>query len=138
MKKLHKSAGMALLIEAMILMLVMLILAAMSIPNIVQMGRSQEQNAAKARIQTMAQIQTTLSLCAATSGCIPPIGLTAQLPPPGAIPQGAYVYTYAVLGGGLWSYTATPGQSVFAGTQSFYVDQTGVVRCGNNAGALPC
>jgi type II secretory pathway pseudopilin PulG len=125
--------GFALILEMLCVCAVMLILAAISVPNIVAVTRVKEGTTAKDRVQTFSRIQTTLALCAATPGCSAPVALTAQLPPPGTtIPQGAYLYTFTANPDGTWSYTAAPGQG-FAGPVAFVVDQTGIVTCGGVA-----
>lgn len=141
MRKLRKDSGIGLLVEMLCVCMIMACLACLAVPNVVQIQKSQEQNSAKARVQQFSIIQLQLALCAAQTGCTPPVGLSAAVSAyTSGVPlvQGAYQYTWTNLGGGLWSYVAVPGQSIFAGTQVFFVDQSSVVRCGNNVGAPAC
>lgn len=137
MKKIRKDAGVALLVELLVICLVLATLAAMSAPSLVQMGKAASSQDAKSRVQRFSAVMGAIAVCDATAGCAVPVGLSAQIMP-GSVNQGSYAFTYTDLGGGQWTYIATPGTSIFAGTQSYFLDQSGIVRCGSNVGANPC
>lgn len=134
-----KEKGFILMADLLLTMLVMSILVAMAVPQIIQIQRTQEMVNAKARVRNLAQVQGAIALCNATPGCLPSVGLTAQIPPAGTIKQDAYVFTYWADGSGHWTYTAVAQGSVFSPTGSdFWTDTSGVVRCGDWPGGAPC
>ena len=125
------------LLELVIVMAVILILATMSLPSFVQITASRNTALAKARVIQFANAQAALALCAITINCVPPVGVTALIPIPGnAVQQSGYSFTYTLAGGG-WTYVAVPIAPAL-GNNSFYVDQTGIVRCAANVGGIPC
>ena len=130
----HSSqAGFILLMDLMLSMLLMSVLLAMAVPQVVQIQRTNEMIAAKARVANLASVESAISLCNATPGCHPSVALTAQIPPLGStIRQGAFQYTFTNVGGGLWTYQATAIGSVFSPTgHDFWVGTAGILYCGD-------
>jgi type II secretory pathway pseudopilin PulG len=126
-------AGFVLLMDVMLSMLIMSILVAMAVPNVIQIQRTNEMIAAKARVANLANVQSAISLCNASPGCRPSVALTVQIPPNGStVRQGAYVYTFTDLGGGLWTYQATAMGGIFSPTgHNFWVGTAGIMYCGD-------
>jgi type II secretory pathway pseudopilin PulG len=114
----------------MVVCIVLLILAAQAVPNFVQMRTLENERAARERIEQVARAEGVAAMCAATPGCTVNAGVAALIPAPGTIQQRRYSFTFT----NGWTYVAIPTQS----GQSFYVDATGVVRCGTDAGAPAC
>jgi type II secretory pathway pseudopilin PulG len=129
-------AGMALIIEMLIVCAVMLILAAVAIPNLVTIRASQNQTAARYQIQQVARAQAALALCNAAVPPLPCAGVAALVPTPGTINQQGYRFTFTA--GPSWTYLAVPQQANVSGIQSYFADNTGVVRCGINGSAPAC
>jgi type II secretory pathway pseudopilin PulG len=133
--------GMALLAELLVVALITVTLLAMSLPSLIQMQKSQESNSAKAKVQQFANVQIQIALCAAQTGCTPPVGLSAvaaAFPDGVSVPQGAYMFMYRNLGGGSWSFAATPGPSIFASQIQFITYANGIVSCNSGSGWAPC
>lgn len=133
--------GMALLVELMVVAIIFVTLAAMSFPSVIQTQKNLEASAAKARVQMFANVQIQLALCAAQTGCTPPVGLSAvaaAFPDGVSVPQGAYMFMFRGLGGGSWSFSATPGPSIFASQIQFITYANGIVSCNSGSGWSPC
>lgn len=124
------------LIEMMIVCSVLLILACAALPNMVQIRAGANQVAARQRVAMVAQAELAVAICSTVPTCTPAPGATAILPAPGTIPQQGYNFTFT--SGPPWTYVATPQQPGYSGNQSYFVDDTGVVRCGIDGGAQPC
>lgn len=129
--KRSSQAGFVLLMDLMVSLLLMSVLLAMAVPQVVQIQRTNEMIAAKARVANLASVESAISLCNATPGCHPSVALTAQIPPLGStVRQGAYQYTFTDLGGGLWAYQAAATGSVFSPTgHDFWVGTAGILYC---------
>jgi len=126
-------AGFILLVDLMISLLVLSIVTAMAVPQIIQIQRTNEMIAARARVANLASVQSAIALCNSTPGCTPSVGLTAQVPASATtIRQGAYLYTYSDLGGGFWNFQATATGSIFSPVgKDFWVGTAGIIYCGD-------
>jgi len=134
-----RERGFIMLIDLLLTMLLMATLLAMAVPQVLQNQRSAEMVAARARVLNLANVQSAIALCNSTPSCTPSVGLTAQVPMPGTIRQGAYQYTFTDLGGGLWSYQATATGSIFSPIgKDFWTSNSGVVYCGDWPRGSPC
>jgi prepilin-type N-terminal cleavage/methylation domain-containing protein len=122
------------LLEVMIVCVVLLTLAAIAVPNVVQMQRSQFQQQAKQRVQLVSWAESTIALCSLNPGCNP--GPAFPLIPQQQIMQiGQYNFYFNVFGPN-WTYSAIPLNPQWV---SYYEDQTAVLHCATGAanGASP-
>ena len=137
MKRRKSEAGFALLLELVIAMAVMTVLLAAATTNVVSVKRAQNQSDARTRLRQIGDAKAAVTICAATPSCVPSPAAMAILPLPGTLAQSGYNFTYTQVDPVVWTYVATP-ISQFSGHDTFYIDQTLVLRCGNNAGAPAC
>jgi type II secretory pathway pseudopilin PulG len=126
--------GFALLLEMLIVCIVMAVLAAIAVPNLVQVRASFNQQAARERVETVSRAQSASALCTATPACTVSIGVNALIPAPGVLTQRGYLFTYTVNPDGTWSYIAAPVSPGVTGHETYAVDQTGTITCGGQ----PC
>ena len=115
------------LIVILVGMAVMLILLAMAATSAVQMMHYTHVQAARRQLEQVRDVSVTLAICQAEQQ--PPQAcnsLPYLLPAPGTIQLQEYVFMYSGPGAATWTYTAQP---LIASLPSFYVDQTGVLRC---------
>ncbi|MBM3253525.1 MAG: type II secretion system protein [Candidatus Omnitrophica bacterium] len=132
------------LVELMIVIAIISLLAAIAIPNLMRSRISANESAAIANLRTLST--ACESFRAAQTPPSYPGGmwaLTAANPPyidnrfnaaAGAGVQG-YRYVYAAGGANMYSITATPVTPNVTGVRIFFVDQSGVIRLNNAAGA---
>jgi len=135
----HRQAGFAILLELLIAGMVSTILLCMATVNVVQVRASQNQENARTRLRTVAQAQASIALCNAQRGCVVPNGIAHIVPPVGTVTQFGYTYTMgtdAVTGE--WWLTANPVVVGFSGTQTYFIDDTGILRCGLSSSSPPC
>ena len=126
--------GFAILLELLVTCAVVLILLTFAIPNLVVIRAASNQANARAQILQVARANAALALCAASVPALPCSGVANLVPAAGTIIQQGYSFTYTAG----WTYTATPTQLNISGIQSYFVDATGVVRCGVNGSAPAC
>jgi type II secretory pathway pseudopilin PulG len=137
--KRNRQAGFAILLELLVAGLVSTTLLCMATVNVVQVRASQNQTDAKTRLRTVAQAQTAIALCHAQVGCVPSVGIIHAVPPVGTILQEGYSYTMTTdPTSGEWWLTASPVAVGFSGTQTYFIDDTGVLRCGLSSSSPPC
>jgi hypothetical protein len=127
-----------LLLEMMLVCCCLLILAAMSFPNLIAVHAVENAMAARDRLETVSRAESTAAMCAATPGCTVPVTVNSLIPAPGTIPQRGYTFTFTQNPDGTWTYVAQPITPGFTGTQPFFVDTTGIVRCGTDGSAPTC
>lgn len=122
----HKNqGGFALLLEMMLVCLILLILAAIAVPSFAQMQRSQNQQAARKRVEQVAWVESTIALCSLNPGCNSS-AILPLLPQQPSMQVGGYQFNFAV-SGSTWTYTASPQPN--RGTFAYFVDTSGVLRC---------
>ena len=145
MLKLRRSHGFT-LVEIMIVVAIISLLGAIAIPNLLRARHNANEAAAIAALRTIstacesfrsAQTPPTYPAnLAALSGATPPYidaglaGATAA----GSARQG-YFYTYARTNANQFTCTASPAVSGTTGTRVFFVNESGVIRLTNAAGA---
>lgn len=130
------------LVEIMIVVAIIVLLAAIAIPNLLRARLSANEATAIAAMRTLSTAME--SYRAAQSPPAYPNALTnlnASNPPyidsvlAGGNKSG---YTFTVAGGGnTYGITAAPQTANVTGVRSFYVDQSGVVRVGTDAAGTP-
>jgi type II secretory pathway pseudopilin PulG len=128
MKRLHKNAGVALLIELMAVCMVLLILAAASLPQFVAMAQASSDKSARDRLMLVGRSSVEFSLCSSTPGCVQSAGVTAMIPPVAeTIAQQGYNFTFNedVAAPGGWHMTAI---SIAPG-RNFWIDGSLLLRC---------
>ena len=134
------------LVEIMIVVAIISLLAAIAIPNVLRARHNANEAASIAALRTIStacesyrSAQTPVTYpanLAALSTAVPPYidatlsGATAA----GTAKQG-YFYTYALVNANQFTATASPGVSGTTGTRIFFVDESGVIRLNNAAGA---
>lgn len=133
------------LVEIMVVITILGILAAITIPNLLRARHNANESAAIASLRTIstaeenyraAQTPPTYtsdlnSLTIATPPYIDSIlaGATSS-----ANARQGYYYTYSLLSNYQYTCTATPETSGLTGTRIFYVDESGVLRVNNSVG----
>ena len=128
------------LVEIMIVVAVLSLIAAMSIPNFLTARHSANESEA---ISSMRMISTACeSFRAAQTPRSYPVNLAAlssALPPyldsalAGGAKQG-YSFVYALVNANQFTVMATPQTVNVTGTRVFFVDETGVIRDGGSGG----
>ena len=145
MLKLRQRHGFT-LVEIMIVVAIISLLAAIAIPNLLRARHNANEAAAIAALRTIstacesfrsAQTPTNYPAnLAALGSATPPYidnalaGATAA-----ASAKQGYFYTYARVNNNQFTCTAAPAVSGTTGTRTFFVDETGVIRLTNAAGA---
>ena len=134
------------LVEIMIVVAIISLLAAIAIPNLLRARHNANEAAGIAALRTIstacesfraaqtppAYPANLAALSAATPAYIDAglAGATAA----GTAKQG-YFYTYALVNANQYTCTATPAVAGTTGTRVFFVDESGVIRITNAAGA---
>ena len=127
--KSKRERGFGLLLELLIAMAITTILLAGSTSLVYRVRAAQNQTEAQTRLRQVSQAEAAIAICAQTAGCTPSVGLAAIIPPDGsAIQQSGYLFTFN-WNGGYWTFAAAPIVQGFSGTETFYIDYTGVCRC---------
>ena len=124
------------IVELLIVCAVMLILAAVALPNLLQMRISENQAAARKQVVRVLDAISSVNICNITPTCNP-ASVAPLIPNTGTITQSGYAYTFQQNGAN-WSYLAVPVAAGLSGHQSYFVNQDGVLRCGIDATAAPC
>ena len=134
------------LVEIMIVVAIISLLAAIAIPNLLRARHNANEAAAIAALRTISTAcesfraaQTPPSYpanLAALSTATPPYidGALAGATAAGTAKQG-YFYTYAMVNANQFTCTASPAVPNTTGTRVFFVDESGVMRLNNSAGA---
>ncbi len=128
------------LVEIMIVVAIIGLLAAIAILNLLRARVNSNESAAKGSLRTLSSAcesfraaqnpPTYPANLAALSGANPPY-IDATLA--GGTKQG-YVFTYALVSANQFTVTATPVTPNVTGVNTFFVDETGVIRFTNAAG----
>ena len=141
----RKKAGFT-LVEIMIVVAIISLLAAIAIPNLLRARHNANEAAAIAALRTIStacesfrSAQTPTSYpasLAVLSGATPPyIDNSLGAATAAATAKQGYFYTYAFTNVNQYTCTANPAVSGTTGTRVFFVDESGVIRLTNAAGA---
>ena len=134
------------LVEIMIVVAIISLLAAIAIPNLLRARHNANEAAAIAALRTIstacesfrsAQTPTAYPAnLAALSGAVPPY-IDAALA--GAVAAGTarqgYFHIYVMVSNNEFTCTSSPAAPGTTGTRIFFVNETGVIRLNNAAGA---
>ena len=125
------------LLELLVGLMIVMILAAVAIPNMVIALAVKREAGAFTYLQQVSQAQIALNICATTPTCTPALGLSSVLPAPGAYQQNGYTFTVVA---SPWSITAVPLDNQYE-PNAIFVDSSGILRCWPglaNAGSPAC
>lgn len=128
------------LVEIMIVVAIIGLLAAIAIPNLLRSRVNSNEAAAKGALRTLS------TACESFRAAQDPVSYPANLAalsganPPyiddtlaGGNKQG-YTFTYALVNADQFTVTATPNSNNVTGVNTYFVDETGVIRFTNAAG----
>ncbi len=145
MRRLKKSAGFT-LVEIMIVVAIISLLAAIAIPNLLRARHNANEAAAIGALRTIStacesfrstQTPTAYPANLAALGTATPsyIDNALSVAIAAASTKQGYFYTYTRPNVNQYTCTASPGLSGTTGTRIFFVNETGVIRLTNAAGA---
>lgn len=134
------------LVEIMVVVTIVAILAALSIPNLLRARHNADEAAAIASIRAISTAcenyrssQTPpsypQSLTALASASPPYIDSALANATSASSAKQGYYYTFTYLNEDQYTCLSTPKLSGVTGTRIFYVDETGVIRLTNSAGS---
>ena len=134
------------LVEIMIVVAIISLLAAIAIPNLLRARHNANEAAAITALRTIStccesfrSVQTPLTYpanLAALSAAVPPyIDTSVSAATAAGTAKQGYFYTYALVNANQYTCTATPAVAGTTGTRVFFVDESGVIRITNAAGA---
>jgi uncharacterized membrane protein YjgN (DUF898 family) len=129
--------GSAILIELLIALCITMTFMAMSTVSVVKIRAAQNTSQARMRLIQVADSVSAANICNQTQECAVSPALIAQIPAYGLIQQSGYAYSMTDLGGGNFSYVATP-ISPMTGSTSFYISGDMILRCGTTATSPAC
>lgn len=129
------------LVEIMIVVAIIGLLAAIAIPNLLRARVNANEAAAKASLRTVSTACESFRSVQDPPAYPANLAALAAANPPyidATLAAGAkqgYTFTYAQTGGGTgFTCTAAPTTANITGVNSYYVDQSGVIRIGGAAG----
>ncbi len=140
MRRLVRRKGFT-LVEIMIVVAIIALLAAIAIPNLLRARHNANEAAAIGAVRTIstacesfraAQTPPTYPANLAALGAAVPPYIDNVL---SAGQKQGYNYAYALVNANQYTCTATPTQAGVTGTRIFFVNETGVIRLNNAAGA---
>ncbi|MFH1778477.1 MAG: type II secretion system protein [Candidatus Omnitrophota bacterium] len=128
------------LIEIMIVVGIIALLAAISIPNLRRVRLNANETAAIAALHTIAIACESYSVDQASPNYPGTLGALSSATPPyidptlgGGTKQG-YTFAYTRVSTSQYTCTATPQDPNVTGTRVFFVNQAGVIRLNNSSG----
>jgi type IV pilus assembly protein PilA len=136
------------LVEIMIVVAIIALLAAIAIPNLLRARHNANEAAAIASLKTISAACESFR-AAQTPPTYPANLAVLGTPPTGpayidtalagatnaATERQGYFFTYALVNRNQYTCTATPATIGTTGTRIFFVDESGVIRLNNAAGA---
>ena len=130
------------LVEIMIVVAIIALLAAIAIPNLLRARHNANESAAIGAVRTLSTAMESYR-AAQTPPTYPAalVDLSTTNPPyidanlAGGAKQG-YTYVYALTNANQYTVTATPTTANVTGTRVFFVDESGVIRLDDAAGAV--
>ena len=123
------------LVEIMIVVAIIILLAAIAIPNLLRARHNANEAAAIGSLRTLSTAMESFRAAQTTPAYPATLGALTSANPPyidatlgGGVKQG-YSYAYAT-GSGTYSVTASPSTVNVTGTRVFVVDHSGVITSG--------
>jgi type IV pilus assembly protein PilA len=136
------------LVEIMIVVAIIALLAAIAIPNLLRARHNANEAAAIASLRTISvacesfrAAQTPPSYPASLAALIAPTSVPPYIDAglagatAAATERQGYFFTYALVNRNQYTCTAAPAVAGTTGTRTFFVDESGVIRLNNAAGA---
>ena len=129
------------LVEIMIVVAIIALLAAIAIPNLLRARHNANESAAVASLRTVStacesfravQTPTTYPASLAALGAAAPPYIDTNL---AAGTKQGYTFVYALVSANQYTCTGSPTTVGVTGTRVFFVDESGVIRLNNAAGA---
>jgi len=135
------------LVEIMIVVAIIVLLAAIAIPNLLRARLNANESAAIGALRTLSTALESYRAAQTPPQYPATLGVLSSEDPKyidetlanavdAAHARQGYFYTYTQMSDNEYSLTATPAQSGVTGNRIFFVDHTGVVRL-NNAKGTP-
>lgn len=134
------------LVEIMIVITILGILAALTIPNLLRARHNADEAAAITAVRTISVACENYRAAQTPVSYPPDLNTLTTVTPPyiDSVLAGAtsststrhgYYFTFNWTNANQYTCTATPQTSGLTGTRVFYVDETGVIRLNNSVGA---
>jgi type IV pilus assembly protein PilA len=130
------------LVEIMIVVSIIVLLAAIAIPNLLRSRISANEAAAIAALKTLSAAAETYFMSQVPMAYPPSLAALSSPTPPyidsnlGSGNKSGYSFNWSG-GGNTYSVTAAPQSANVTGVRSFFIDPSGVVRVGTNASGTP-
>ena len=131
------------LVEIMIVVAIIVLLAAIAIPNLLRARLNANEAASIASLRTLSSALESFRSAQSTPAYPANLAALSSATPPyvdsvlaGGTKQG-YIFTYARTNNNQYGVVAAPQTAGVTGSRSFFVDESGVLRQGtNSAGAV--
>ncbi len=130
------------LVEIMIVVAIIVLLAAIAIPNLLRARLSANEATAIAAMRTLSTAAESFRAAQSPPAYPGNLSTLSSATPPyidsvlGGGNKSGYTFTWAG-SGNTYSVTAAPQSANVTGVRSFFVDQSGVVRVGTTASGTP-
>ncbi|MFH1622714.1 MAG: prepilin-type N-terminal cleavage/methylation domain-containing protein [Candidatus Omnitrophota bacterium] len=131
------------LVEIMIVVAIIILLAAIAIPNLLRARHNANESAAIGAVRTISTAAESWRAAQTTPAYPTTLATMASVTPPyidstlaGGAKQG-YTYAYTLDSANEYSLIASPATSGVTGTRLFFVDESGVLREGSTSAGTP-
>jgi len=133
------------LVEIMIVVAIIILLAAIAIPNLLRARHNANESAAIGAVRTISTAAESWRAAQTAPAYPSSLATMASVTPPyidntlaSGTKQG-YLFTYALAGSTSNQYTliASPQSPSITGTRTFFVDESGVLRVGTDSSGTP-
>ena len=130
------------LVEIMVVVSIIVLLAAIAIPNLLRSRVSANEAAAIAALKTLSAAAETYFMAQAPMAYPASLAALSSPTPPyidsnlGSGNKSGYSFNWSG-GGNTYSVVASPQSPNVTGVRSFFIDASGVVRVGTNASGTP-
>lgn len=132
------------LVEIMIVVAIIVLLAAIAIPNLLRARLSANEATAIAAMRTLSTAAESFRAAQSPPAYPAVLGCLSAATPPyidavlGAGNKSGYIFNYTQGGSGTtYGVVASPQTANVTGVRSFFVDQSGVVRVGSTTAGTP-
>ena len=130
------------LVEIMIVVSIIVLLAALAIPNLLRSRIGANEASAVSSLKTLSAAAATYFPAQTPGGYPPNLAALIGANPPyidsilGGGNKSGYSFTWGG-GGNTYSVVAAPQTANVTGVRSFFIDQSGVIRVGTSANGTP-